>query len=228
LERVRRIRNGFKRDWERLSVMREKDQGGHDAAWTAYLCGEYPAYPEEILRFNLAQVEQRLQMIREDTQDPKTYSDAYLQYRNPITAEGLAHLTLGASLPLYNGGLLMAQVRHFDRERLRPGLPRDVGALVEAIRPAGLTLRLVNLNSTATRRLTVQAGGYGEHRFTRAAFRELRGGQAEMVHREVEDAYIEVDLPPGADLTLELEMRRFVHAPGYRLPWNPGAVGVRA
>jgi hypothetical protein len=210
LERVRRVRNRHNHNWQRIIERREKDQGGHDAAWAAYLCGEYPAYPADILRHNLEQVERRMRLIAEDQQDPQTYGDYYLQHRNPITAEGLTQLTLGAPLPLYNGGLLMATLRHFDRAARRPGLPPDVGALVQSIRPDGATLRLANLSQSERRELTIQAGAYGEH-------------QIKAVNGEPCDApWLEVDLLPGTEITLDLRLERHANNPSYRLPWDGG------
>jgi hypothetical protein len=220
LERILRIRNGHKRDWEQIFDSREKDQGGHDAAWVAYLRGEYPGYPEDILKYNLFQVQRRLDFMRDDTQDPKTYGDYYLQQRNPITAEGLTQLTLGASLPLYNGGLLMAPLRHFDRERKRPGLPADVAALVQSISPDRVVIRLVNLSRTQQRELTIQAGAYGEHQFKDASYSVLDHGELHTTIQPIDRAILEVDLPPGADITLTLRLERFVNDPSYRLPWD--------
>jgi hypothetical protein len=215
LERVRRVRNGHNQDWLQIVERREKDQGGHDAAWAAYLAGEYPTYPEDILNHNLSQVERRMRLIAEDQQGPKTYGDYYLQHRNPITAEGLTQLTMGAPLPLYNGGLLMALVRHFDRAARRPGLPPDVAALVQAVRPGGLRLRLVNLSREERRELTVQAGAYGEHQFTSLTF--TRGG--EVISLPLGQSALEVDLPPGTEITLDLGLERLANNPSYRFPW---------
>lgn len=52
-----------------------KDQSGQEYPWLAYLRGEYPEYPTEMLKFNIAQVNKRLEFMRGDTQDPMTYSD---------------------------------------------------------------------------------------------------------------------------------------------------------
>ena len=220
MERILRIRNGHKHDWEQIFDSREKDQGGHDAAWVAYLRGEYPNYPEEILKYNLSQVQRRLDLIRDDQQDPKTYGDYYLQHRNPITVEGLTQLTQGASLPLYNGGLLMAAVRHFDLQEKRPGLPQDVGALVQSIQGERVTLHLVNLNQQERREMVIQAGAYGEHEFEEVRYTVLEGGEVRSTTQPVHSSSLEIDLLPGAEMTLELVLKRFVNDPSYRLPWD--------
>ncbi len=210
--RIETIRNYHTRNWEKVLDTHEKDQGGHEAAWAAYLNGEYPTYPEDILSYNLSQVEQRLAFMRDDTQDPKTYTDSYLQQRNPITLEGLVQLTLGGLLPLYNGGHLMAAVRYFDRQRRRPGLPEDVAALVEAIHPQGIKLRLVNLSPSQRRELTLQAGAYGEHRFT--TVKVSGADQAQ----DIQSSSLAVDLPPATEICLEVGWQRFVNEPSFALP----------
>ncbi|MDF1515014.1 MAG: hypothetical protein P1S60_14480 [Anaerolineae bacterium] len=205
LDRILKIRNYHKRDWERILPSKEKDQGGHEAAWLAYLAGKYPDFPEEILRFNISQVQQRLAFMETDQQDPRTYSDAYLQHRNPITLEGLCQLTVGAPLPVYNGGQLMAPLRYFDRDLKRPGLPENVGALVEKIGPEHVRVKLANLSSTQRREMTVQAGTYGEHQFTTVR-------QQDTVHA-VNAQTFDLDLLPGTVMTLDIALKRFVHPP---------------
>ena len=46
--------------------------------------------------------------------------------------------------------MLRATVRYFDRDRSRPGLPRDVAALVDRLGPDGVGVHLVNLSRTDT------------------------------------------------------------------------------
>lgn len=223
LERIRRIRNQRRRDWDNILDHYEKDQGGHEAAWAAFLNGEYPAYPEDILAHNLTQVERRMAFIEKDTQDPMEYQDWYLQVRNPVTCEGLAQLTLGAPLPLYNGGHLMATVRYFDSHERRPGLPPETAALVERVYPNTI-IRLVNLSQEHQRSLYLQAGAYGEHLFK--AVRELSVDAQEPPaspstgKTPVMANTFQVDLPPGTEMRLEIEMERFVHEPRFAFPWH--------
>jgi hypothetical protein len=215
MERIVKVRNYHNHDFEKVVDTHEKHQGGHDAAWAAYLSGEFPAYPEEILKYNLLQVERRLAFMQEDTQDPLTYGDYYLQVRNPITLEGLVQLTLGAPLPLYNGGLLFAPLRYFDRAAQRPGLPPDVGALVEKVTADKIVLTLVNLSAEHTRQLTLQAGAYGEHRFK--AVRTIHAGDSapEGAPQVVNGRSFEIDMPAGTQITLEIGLHRFAYDPSY-------------
>ena len=72
-------------------------------------------------------------------------------------------------------------MRYFDSDRKRPGLPLDVAALADSLEPEKVGIQLVNLSASETRRLIVQAGGYGEHNFTTVNFNEVildyEGGQ---------------------------------------------------
>jgi hypothetical protein len=177
-QRLIALRNHANGEAERVLPLHTKDQGGHEQAWLSYLSGEYPTYPVEILEHNLAQACQRLDLIYQDQQDPKTYGDWYLQVRNPISAEGLTQLTLGAPLPIYNGGLLMARLRYYDTQRKRPGLPPDVAALVESLTEERVVVQLVNLSAAEYRDVILQAGGYGEHAFTTVTYRGRAAGQS--------------------------------------------------
>ena len=190
-----------------------KDQGGHDGAWLAYLHGDFDAYPETILRHNLDQVRARLDFMEQDQEDPAQYSDSYFQRRNPVTCEGLVQLTLGGPLPHYNGGLLVARLRHFDAQRRRPGLPPDVAALVSKMTGEKTELNLVNLSASQHQQVLVQAGSMGEHHFT-----EARADQAPH-STPVDDNTLEISLKPRTQIVLELDMQRFVHDPTLTLPW---------
>jgi hypothetical protein len=220
LERLRRTRNYQNHNWERILDRYEKNQGGNEAAWVSYLNGEYPGYPEQILQHNLSQVYRRLAFLRQDTQDPKTYGDYYLQVRNPITVEGLAQLTMGSPLPVYNGGHLMATIRVFDRSLLRPGLPQEVGALVQEIHADRTVIKLVNLSAVHTRELVLQAGAYGEHQFTDLKEITESQGEGRGDPQIVGSNWFELDLPPGAEITLEIGLKRFVNDPAFAFPWN--------
>ena len=192
-----------------------KDSGGHDGGWLAYMRGEYPEYPEAILNHNLSQVDARLAFMADDDEDPSTYGDAYFQRRNPITCEGLVQLTCGGPLPHYNGGLLVTRVRHFDAQRKQLGLPPDVGALVTKMTMDTTELQLVNLNTTQSRDVIVQAGAMAEHNFTAA---RVNGTQQRNLV-SVNGKYLQVHLPPYTQISLALGMQRFANAPSYKHPW---------
>ena len=177
--------------------------------------GDFPEYPESILNHNISQVEQRLNFMENDEEDPAGYGDAYFQRRNPVTCEGLVELTCGGPLPHYNGGLFVTRVRHFDPQQQRPGLPADVAALVSKLTNNTTELELVNLNATETRDVIVQAGSMGEHNFTTARAKEGNGENTV----EIDGTYLQVHLPPNTHIALEAGMQRFVNAPSYKQPW---------
>ena len=99
--------------------------------------------------------------------------------------------------------------------------------------PADRTVvRLVNLHPIESRRLTLQGGAFGEHRFGTATWQgrtsvwpgEL-GGYAgsyapaplttEVRTQAVDGSRFLVELPPGSQITLELETQRYVNEPSY-------------
>ena len=84
-------------------------------------------------------------------------------------------MTLGGPQPIKNGGLLHSRLRYFDVARRRPGLPQDVGALVEKLQANRTVVRFVNLSPVEARQLIVQGGAYGEHTFTRATWNGRTG-----------------------------------------------------
>jgi hypothetical protein len=234
----RRLRDHRSRDYDRVTPHFSKHGGGHEAAWLAFLQGEYPHYPVDILTHSHGQVYQRLAFMQEDGQDPATYGDWYLQVRNPVFAEGLVQLTMGGPLFNYNGGLLLVRLCYYDAIRRRPGLPEDVAALVERLEDRRAILRLVNLSPRHEREVVVQAGAFGEHRFTevRHAARGAAAGEpsphwTDLQHREhaersaaeqvvrVDDRCFGVSLKPGAEVRLDLGMERFANRPRYGLPW---------
>jgi antitoxin component YwqK of YwqJK toxin-antitoxin module len=229
IERYEKISWLAKGQFGYVAHRHRKDQGGHDGAWLGFLRGNFPGYPEKILEHNLKQVRGRLKDIEKDEKkDPGEYRGGLIQRRNPLSVEGLVQLTMGGPLPLYNCGLSMTQVRHFDPKRRRPGLPPDVGALVSEIDPKGVQLRLVNLHPDGSRVVLVQAGSYGQHRFTTAEHVEGEREGARSV--KVSGPHLEVTLPPRTEISLRLGMERFVNPPSYDFPWartggqeeNPG------
>jgi hypothetical protein len=157
-----------------------------------------------------------------------------------VTTEALVQLTLGAPQMIYNGGLLHASVRHFDPARKRPGLPRDVAALVTAVKPDGVTLELVNLSPFETREVIVQAGAFGEHQFTTVRYQKrmdldpLQPFHSALPAHVIEPASVAVNrkffavrLPPGTGQKLEIGMRRFANQPSYAFPWHGERAEVR-
>lgn len=143
--RVDRLLDATGWDIERSRPWRTKEDNGHALQWYAYLHGRNPSYPETALTDATTVLDELLAAIDGDTSDLTQVHVHHFQNHSPISVEALQQLIHGAPPPLYNGGLLGTQVRWFDPQRDRPGLPADVAALVTGITRARLDLELVNL-----------------------------------------------------------------------------------
>ena len=211
-ERVYRLGRGKKRDWRRVDPRPSSKHGdGHEYPWLTYLDGEYPEFPERIMEASHSHVQYRLAEMREEEFDPDDVTEDYLRDRNPIVHKGLLQTTMGAPQPVYYGGLVHAQVRHFDPERERPGLPPGVSALVERIDSEGVDLTLVN-GGGRDRDVVVQGGAYGEHEFTTVR----AGGES----TEAGTNALRVTVESGARVSLSADLDRFVDDPTYAFPWD--------
>lgn len=127
----------------------------------------------------------------------------------------LVQLTMGGPDPggESHGPLpLNVQVRHFDPEGRRPGLPDDVGALVEHFDAGSVTLTLVNANPLRARSVAVQMGAYGEHTATEVTV----DGRSTVV----DGPWFNVRLAPGSGQTLRIGVRRYDNMPTAAFPWD--------
>lgn len=220
IERLRALNPA--EDWKTVAAVWWRSHC-HEAPWLRFIAGQNPDYPERALLVSLQRLYERLEMIRSDKEDLTRVNVHHWQDRNPVTTEALVQLTLGAPGIIYFGGLLSVRVRYFDPIRKRPGLPRDVAALVEKLEAERTVLSLVNLSPREAREVIVQAGAYGEHRFTEARYQARRAERPnELEERtvQVDDRHVLVRLPPGTQIRLELGTRRFVHRPSYAFPWH--------
>ncbi len=176
--------------------------------WIRYLDGNNPAYPLQALRGDLSSVRTRLDAMRiDDSVDYERPSD-YTQQFNPAITNSLVELALGGNPPGRAGNILHTRLFYYDPARSRPGLPDQVGALVDTIAPSSVRVQLVNLDPIRTRRVIVQAGAYGEHRFT-----EVRVGDSSL---RVADNRFEVLLEAGSGGVLEIGMSLFANQPAFR------------
>ena len=231
-ERIEEIRQASGYDWNSVFSFHTKEDAGHEQPWVRFLAGDNPTYPEEILRASYRQVCRRLDLVRADD-EASTHQDPHRwQQTNPVTTEALIQLTLGAPQLIYNGGLLMSRLRYFDFNRKRPGLPKDIAALVEMLEADRTVVRLVNLSPFETRDMLVQGGSFGEHRFTEVRYThrtsEYPGANeayaAPPVTEDtrsvpVEGSHLQVVLPPATEITLDLGTAPFANRPSAALPW---------
>jgi hypothetical protein len=187
-----------------LWTMRPSDlERIRDDEWIAYLDGRNPDYPFRAFQRELEGIRRRVQGFRQDPSTPDTRSSDHAQRWNPVATTALVNLTLGANDPGTSGNILHSRVRYFDPVRRRAGLPPDVAALVEKVRPEEIVLTLVNTNQVESRVLVVQMGAYGEHQAVRAGA-----------------PHFQVRLAPGAGDTLAIPMKRYAHRPALGFPWD--------
>lgn len=219
-------------DWREVFSFRNKEDAGHEQPWVRFLAGANPSWPQDMLAASHGEVCRRMDLIRDDD-EADTHNDVHRwQHTNPVSTEALVQQTLGAPQSLYNGGLLHCRLRYADRDSGQPGLPADVSALVETLQAGRTVVTLVNLSPFDMRRLTIRAGGYGEHRFATASWRARNSGYpgdaadyaAEPLatvtqSRSIEAQHVAVDLPPGTRITLDLETERYVNTASATLPW---------
>lgn len=204
-------------------------EGGNEVAWIDYLRGNDAGYPERVLKDAFAKIRWMMEGIRSDPSTPDTRladtphqirvsPDAPLGVFGAVTG-ALVNLTLGGRHPHWSGGLLYSELRYFDPEMRRPGLPEDVAALVSAITADAVTVTLVNLNQTESRELIVQTGAYGEHQCLSVA---SAAGTASVNAR-----WFRLELAPGAGGELRITRSRYANAPTLDFPWRQSPAGVQ-
>jgi len=213
--RMERLRKGNESDWQAVSP--RGPRAVDDRAWTMYLAGNNPGYPEQILQANYREVCHRVELVLHDEADLRHLDEHHWQVRNPVLTEALVQLTTGAPQSIYWGGLAQGRVRYFDGER--PGLPADVAALVTSLGPDSVELTLVNLNVCTAREVLVVAGSFSEHQFLAVQTQDDRV--------EINDRCFQVRLLPGTQIELKIQMRRYCNPPTYAFPWHGQAIPSR-
>ena len=225
-ELIAYVRDGeVERDWNEVGPRSsEKNRGETEFARFQYYDGKNPDWPEKILA---AEYQHALEIFEEVRLDERTSHEIIttnrMQFHHVLT-KGLTQVTLGAPQSIYNGGLLRATVRYFDRDRARPGLPLDVAALVDELGPDSVGVQLVNTSRGETRRLVVQAGAFGEHQFTQVGHRS-EAGEGETVV-PVHGKCFAVELPPSTAIRLVAGLDRFANKPSYAFPWHGERIPV--
>ena len=225
-ELVTQVRDGeVERDWNEIGpALGEKNWGTTEFARFQYYDGRNPDWPEKILR---AEYQKAQETYQEMLDDERTQLEIIATNRipsQPVLTKGLTQVTMGAPQSIYNGGLLRATVRYFDRVRARPGLPPEVAALVDELGPATVGIQLVNTSCSESRHLVVQAGAFGEHRFTNVEYGEESGDGRSV--RPVEGTCFAVELPPSTAIRLKAGLDRFANPPSYAFPWHGDAIPV--
>ena len=160
----------------------------------------------------MARIRFRVAGLRKDPTTPDTrLADDPMKY-NPASIHSLLSLAMGGVHPGVGGNSLVARLRYFDPDRRRPGLPRDVAALVERISSDEAVVTLVNVSQIEPRTVIVQGGAYGEHEIVAASG---AAGQT-----SVGSAQFAVQLAPGSGGKLTIRFKRHANQPTLSLPWK--------
>ncbi len=183
-------------------------EGLADDPWIRYLDGNHPNYPLEALEADRATVEARRRGMRSDQSVDYERPSDYSQRFNPAVVGALARLAMGANHPGRAGNILHSRLFYYDPDRSRAGLPGKVAALVDKISRTSVRVRLVNLDPDKPRRVVIQAGAYGEHRFGLVRARDETFTDA--------STRLRVELGAGSGGTLEMEMELFANQPAFR------------
>ena len=180
--------------------------------WIAFLEGQNPDYPEEALQEDVSTVRSKMERMRNDLSSPDTRLSDDMNGTNPAEVDALIQLMLGGMPTGHLGHPLHCRFRYFDPARQRPGMPEDVGALVEELHDDSAVVTLVNTNQVSSRTVTVQGGAYGEHQIL-----EVDGGSGST---PVGGASFTVTLEPGCGSRLRVSMDRYANRPSFKFPWE--------
>ncbi len=210
------IRGVKKNTQSKLPYKKGKGDSQNTISWMGFLEGENPNYPVDMLRANYQEMLDKLHKIKADKTVPDDQDVHHWLELNPVILEGLVQCMLGAPNHIYHGGLLHTSVRYFDPENKRPGIPKDVAALIKRITSKSITLQMVNLHPTEERIVLIQGGMFGEHQIQRV--RQVIDYPYQFY--TIEEPYFEVKLGPGAVGQIELDIDRFKNKPSYRFPWH--------
>ena len=186
-------------------------------AWHAWNEGANPGFPQQVLQTTQSSMQHALEQLEADDSDPETRHCYHFQRMNPVVPEGLVQLTMGTPAALYNGGMLQSHLLFLDPERRRTGLPEGVAACTEHVNADSVETTLVNTDDLRSHSVILQAGSFGEHTFT--------GGTAttdgESASIRVDSRHVKIELGPGAQTRLRLDVRRFANQPSYDGPtWD--------
>ena len=160
------------RDWaqiERLAEARKKASGkisDQDLEWAYFVKGSNPGFAERALSRDLRTVIRKIEFIQKEHGDPETFVDNKWILSDPMMLDNLIRLSIGGLPVRVQGEMLYSQVRYFDGERRRSGLPADVAALITRIEKDWIEMEVINLDALKPRQLIIQGGAYGEHYFS--------------------------------------------------------------
>jgi hypothetical protein len=223
--RVRdRWMNGGGDDWNDIPLTGDRGGARTEFSRFQYYDGKNPDWPMKILTAEYNEAITKYEEMMEDDRLPYDIITTNQMPQHLVLTKGLTQVTMGTPQATYNGGLLRATVRYFDKDRGRAGLPPDTAALVDELRPDGAGIQLVNTNHGETRRVIVQAGAFGEHDFTEVSYH--REGDDGDTTQQVHGKAFVVELPPSTAIRLNAGMNRYVNKPSYAFPWHGDSVPI--
>ena len=188
-----------------------------DDPWLDYLDGSDAGYPENALESSLEGLRAQMEGMRTDHSSPDTRLSDDMNRYCPSDTDPLLMLGLGAIPSGRDGFPLHARVRYFDPKGQRPGYPDAVAGLVTKLAADSTDLTLCNLDPVNSREVIVQAGAYGEHRFTSVASDAL---DDDVKLDAADGGAIRVVLAPSAVASLTLGTDRYVQLPTALPPWD--------
>jgi hypothetical protein len=222
-------------DWNQIQVGVGKHYINNTLPWFEYIHGRNPEYPERMLAANLELVQSQLRKMHRPIADPVNWDDINgldgsglninmqvdpihaWQELTPVCVEGLLQLTLGAPMHISHGGMQYGQVRYYDGQTRRAGLPEGVAALVSHISTQRVTLTLVNTDLHTPRDVVIQAGTFGEHHFVQAHLYTPAGHLIATQH--IDNRWYGLTLDAGSGVEVRLEYARYQHPASYANPW---------
>lgn len=229
-------------DWEHIVRLAEAEKKANgkisddDLEWAYFVKGLNPGYPERVLKEDLELVAHKVAVIQSEQGDPETWVDNKWINVEPMATGSLNRLSVGGIPIDVRGELLYSQVRYFDAENLRAGLPEHVAALVRRIEKDWVEVELVNLDVIRPRSLIVQGGAYGEHRIQKVEFTKAARVQSPVgnpsprqsyneqvstkVSKDVDGIAFSVKLDAGSSSTLRIHLDRNSNQPSYAFPWD--------
>ncbi|MFC1569975.1 FlgD immunoglobulin-like domain containing protein [bacterium] len=178
--------------------------------WINFLKGENPDYPETALEGEFSRLEMQTRQVIADATTP---SERYADHGPwPAATSALVNLTLGGLQPTKSGGLLYCQLRYFNPIEKRPGLPPDIGALIQSIDSAKVIVTLVNIDPSESREIIVQTGAYGEHQCSKIMIADHE--------YQIDNNYFHVKLAPATGSELSIYLNRNLNTPSLQFPWQ--------
>ena len=229
-------------DWqhiERLAEAQKKARGritDGDLEWAYFVKGLNPGYPERVFQRELKGIQHDIELIQNEHGYSETWVDSKWMGMNPMRTSSLNRFSIGGIPIDTRGEMLHSQVRYFDGENQRSGLPQDVAALVKRIEPDWIEVEVVNLHVTQSRSLIVQGGAYGEHRIQSVEFTKAAGPHQPVGNprsgevyeddegmkdsKEVDGIAFAVKLDPGSTSTIRIYLDRYSNKPSFAFPWD--------